>query len=516
MTTKSVDVLLVGAGAMSTTLGVMLKQLDPSLKISMIERLDHVAHESTDGMNNAGTGHAAYCELNYTPQMPDGSINATKAFAINASFEVSLQFWSYLVEQSALPDPSQFINPVPHQSFVWGEKNVEFLRKRYETLSATHQFEDMEYSEDHATLKEWMPLVMENRDPNEKVAATRVSYGSDVNFGSLARNMVNHLEAQDNFELLLSRTVKDLQQNSDKSWTVTLKNDLTGDKEVFNTKFVFLGAGGGALPLLQKSGIQEGEGYGGFPVSGQWLVCRKPEVVKKHLAKVYGTAPIGAPPMSVPHLDTRVINGEQALLFGPFAGFTTKFLKKGSIFDMPLSINLGNIKPMLSVGMNNMDLTKYLISEVMQSHSSRVDALRNFFPDAKDEDWELSYAGQRVQIIKKDEQGKGKLEFGTEVISSADGSLAALLGASPGASTAVATMINIVEKCFPEQLESEAWQSKMHDMIPSYGQDLTENAELLRNIRQRTLRVLELDNAKKLQLQADLSSLQDLNTDTAA
>ncbi|WP_415901514.1 malate dehydrogenase (quinone) [Neptuniibacter sp. QD29_5] len=511
MTTKSVDVLLVGAGAMSTTLGVMLKQLDPSLKISMIERLDHVAHESTDGMNNAGTGHAAYCELNYTPQMPDGTINATKAFAINASFEVSLQFWSYLVEQNALPEPSQFINPVPHQSFVWGEKNVEFLRNRYETLSATHQFADMEYSEDHAVLKEWMPLVMENRDPSEKVAATRVAYGSDVNFGSLARNMVNFLEAQDDFELLLSRTVKDLKQDQDKNWTVTLKNDQTGDKEVINAKFVFLGAGGGALPLLQKAGISEGKGYGGFPVSGQWLVCRKPEIVKKHLAKVYGTAPIGAPPMSVPHLDTRVIGGEQALLFGPFAGFTTKFLKKGSIFDMPLSINLGNIKPMLSVGMNNMDLTKYLISEVMQSHSSRVDALRNFFPDAKDEDWELSYAGQRVQIIKEDENGKGKLEFGTEVISAEDGTLAALLGASPGASTAVQTMINIVETCFAEKLATQEWQDKIHAMIPSYGQDLTQDAALLNSVRKRTLSTLGLDTIKKTEMQAD-SSLQDQGT----
>ncbi|EAR61706.1 malate dehydrogenase (quinone) [Neptuniibacter caesariensis] len=516
MTTKSVDVLLVGAGAMSTTLGVMLKQLDPSLKISMVERLDHVAHESTDGMNNAGTGHAAYCELNYTPQMQDGSINATKAFAINASFEVSLQFWSYLVEQGALPEPTQFINPVPHQSFVWGESNVEFLRKRFETLSVTPQFADMEYSEDHDTLKEWMPLVMENRDPNEKVAATRVRYGSDVNFGSLARNMVNFLDSQDDFELLLSRTVKDLKKNSDKGWTVTLKNDQTGEKEVYNSRFVFLGAGGGALPLLQKSDIPEGEGYGGFPVSGQWLVCKKPEIVQKHLAKVYGTAPIGAPPMSVPHLDTRVINGEQALLFGPFAGFTTKFLKKGSIFDMPKSINLGNLAPMLSVGMNNMDLTKYLISEVMQSHSARVDALRNFFPDAKDEDWELSFAGQRVQIIKKDENGKGKLEFGTEVISSEDGSLAALLGASPGASTAVATMISIVEKCFAEELASPEWQDKIHAMIPSYGQDLTQDAELLNRVRSHNLKVLGLDTVKKIQAQAETNSLQDQDTDTAA
>ena len=493
MTTKTVDVLLVGAGAMSTTLGMLLKQLDPTLKIAMVERLDHVARESTDGWNNAGTGHAAYCELNYTPKQADGSINATKAFAINTSFEVSLQFWSYLVEQGKLPSPKEFINPTPHCSFVWGEKNVEFLRKRYETLSQHHCFKDMEYSEDHDTLREWMPLVMKDRQPDEKVAGTRVRYGSDVNFGQLARHMVLHLEQQDNFDLLLSRIVDDLNKQDDGSWNVTLKNTESGQKEVINSRFVFLGAGGGALPLLQKSGIREGEGYGGFPVSGMWLVCKRPEIIEQHLAKVYGMAPIGAPPMSVPHLDTRVIDGKKALLFGPFAGFTTKFLKQGSFLDLPCSIRLGNLKPMLSVAKNNMDLTRYLISEVMQSHSSRVDSLRNFFPEAKDDDWELSYAGQRVQIIKPGTETAGKLEFGTEVITSEDGSLAALLGASPGASTAVSAMMSIVERCYEERLQKSDWQDKIHELIPSYGKSLTDDAELMETVRARTLSVLELD-----------------------
>lgn len=493
MTTKTVDVLLVGAGAMSTTLGMLLKQLDPTLKIAMVERLDHVARESTDGWNNAGTGHAAYCELNYTPQQADGSINATKAFAINTSFEVSLQFWSYLVEQGKLPSPKEFINPTPHCSFVWGEKNVEFLRKRYETLSQHHCFKDMEYSEDHDTLREWMPLVMKDRQPDEKVAGTRVRYGSDVNFGQLARHMVLHLEQQDNFDLLLSRIVEDLNKQDDGSWNVTLKNTESGQKEVINSRFVFLGAGGGALPLLQKSGISEGEGYGGFPVSGMWLVCKRPEIIEQHQAKVYGMAPIGAPPMSVPHLDTRVIDGKKALLFGPFAGFTTKFLKQGSFLDLPCSIRLGNLKPMLSVAKNNMDLTRYLISEVMQSHSSRVDSLRNFFPEAKDDDWELSYAGQRVQIIKPGTETAGKLEFGTEVITSEDGSLAALLGASPGASTAVSAMMSIVERCYEERLQKSDWQDRIQELIPSYGKSLTDDAELLETVRARTLSVLELD-----------------------
>lgn len=493
MTTKTVDVLLVGAGAMSTTLGMILKQLDPALKICMVERLDHVARESTDAWNNAGTGHAAYCELNYTPEQPDGSINTTKAFAINTSFEVSLQFWSYLVEQGNLPSPREFINSTPHQSFVWGEKNVEFLRKRYAALSQHPCFKDMEYSEDHAVLREWMPLVMQNRDPSDKVAGTRVRYGSDVNFGALARNLVSNLEQQDGFDLLLSHNVKDLNKNSDGSWDVVLKNSSNGSSETVRSRFVFLGAGGGALPLLQKSAIEEGRGYGGFPVSGMWLVCKRPEIIEQHQAKVYGMAPIGAPPMSVPHLDTRVIDGKKALLFGPFAGFTTKFLKQGSFLDLPLSIRPSNLAPMMSVAMHNMDLTRYLISEVRQSHSSRVASLRNFFPDAKEEDWELSYAGQRVQIIKPGTERAGKLEFGTEVITSADGSLAALLGASPGASTAVSAMLSIVERCFAERMKEDSWKQKITELVPSYGQNLTDNTELLLQVRERTLSVLELD-----------------------
>lgn len=492
MTTKAVDVLLVGAGAMSTTLGMLLKQLDPSLKLCMVERLDHVAHESTDAMNNAGTGHAAYCELNYTPKTADGGVNPAKAFTINEAFEISLQFWSYLVNKNALPEPSQFINNVPHQSFVWGEENVQFLRNRFEALSNTAQFAEMEYSEDHDVLREWMPLVMQNRKPDEKVAGTRVRYGADVNFGSLARNMANYLQEQGDFEMLLSRSVEGLTQGADKRWTVELKNNQTGAKEVVDAGFVFLGAGGGALPLLQKSGIKEGKGYGGFPVSGMWLVCKNEEIIEKHMAKVYGMAPIGAPPMSVPHLDTRVIDGKKALLFGPFAGFTTKFLKQGSVMDMFKSIKPGNLKPMLTVGAKSMDLTRYLISEVMQTHDSRCDALRTFFPEAKNEDWELSYAGQRVQIIKNDPEKGGKLEFGTEVISAEDGSLAALLGASPGASTAVQTMIKVVENCFSEQMNSPEWQAKMKEMVPSYKESLVDDAELLKTVRQNTLTTLGL------------------------
>ena len=493
MVAKNVNVVLVGAGTMSATLGVLLKQLNPLLTISIIERLEDVAMESTSGWNNAGTGHAAYCELNYTPEQADGSVDASKAFAINESFERTLQFWSYLVQQQALPEPSSFINPTPHLSFVWGEQNVAFLRKRFELLSQHPMFAGMEYSDDPAVLKMWMPLVMNGRDPAQSVAGTRVMHGSDVNFGSLTRSMIGYLQSFDNVDLLLKHEVKSLRKQADGKWRiVTQETDSILDTLTLTADFVFLGAGGGALPLLQKSGIAEGKGYGGFPVSGQWLVCKKPEIVNQHFAKVYGKASIGAPPMSVPHLDTRIIDGEKALLFGPFAGFTTKFLKEGSILDLPESIKPNNLLPMAKVGLSSFDLIRYLVSEVMQNHDSRMDALREYFPEARDEDWTLASAGQRVQIIKKDPVKGGKLEFGTEVITAADGSLAGLLGASPGASVAVTAMLQVLEKCFATEMASEEWRSKLKVMIPSYGVPLLNDAALLQQIRSFTLSTLGL------------------------
>ena len=493
MTAKNVDVLLVGGGVMSATLGMLLKQLDPAMTITLVERLDHVAHESTDGWNNAGTGHAGYCELNYTPQGPDGSITIDRALGINASFEVSLQFWSYLVEQGILPAPNKFINPTPHQSFVWSEKDVAFLRKRQELLSAHHLFADMKFSDSPEQIREWMPLVMDQRNPAEKVAATRVEYGSDVDFGSLTRSMIEWLKKQEGFDLHLRHSVESLRKSKSRgTWRVKVKDEAKGDDKDFNARFVFLGAGGGSLPLLQKSHIDESQGYGGFPVSGQWLVCQKPEIVKQHRSKVYGKAAVGAPPMSVPHLDTRIINGEPALLFGPFAGFTTKFLKKGSVFDLFSSVRPYNVAPMMAVGRDNLDLTRYLISESFQSHSDRVASLRNYFPQAREEDWRLQNAGMRVQIIKKDAKGHGKLEFGTEIVAAKDGTLAALLGASPGASTAAQAMLDVLQRCFKDQLASPEWQTRIRELVPSYGQSLVNDAELLKQVRDRTLSTLGL------------------------
>lgn len=492
MSKKNTEVLLIGAGTMSSTLGVLLKQLDPNVQITMVDRLTDVALESTSGWNNAGTGHAAYCELNYTALQPDGSINIDKACKINAAFEVSLQFWSYLVRQDILPKPHYFINPTPHMSFVWGKDNVEFLRKRYQAMSQHHQFAEMEFSEDPEVLKQWMPLVIEGRDTSEPIAGTRVAHGSDVNFGSLSRSLVGELQAYDDFDLMLEHAVEGITQRPDKRWDVRVKDYKSGEYSHIFADFVFLGAGGAALPLLQLTEIDECNGYGGFPVSGQWLVCRNPEVVKQHLAKVYGKAAIGAPPMSVPHLDTRMIDGDNALLFGPFAGFTTKFLKKGSYLDLLASFSWTNVWPVVKVGLTNWDLIKYLISEVLQSQKARMASLRNYYPDARDDDWELAHAGKRVQIIKKDAEKGGKLEFGTEVVTAGDGTLAALLGASPGASTAVMAMLDVLERCFRHKMHSPEWQEKIKTMIPSYGESLEDNPALLQKIRQDTLGTLNL------------------------
>jgi malate dehydrogenase (quinone) len=485
------DVLLVGGGIMSATLGMLLQQLDPTLSITMLEQLPEVALESSDALNNAGTGHAGYCELNYTPQADDGSIDIKRALEINAAFEVSLQFWSHLVNTGALPAPTKFINKTAHLSFVWGDKNVAFLKQRVELLKQHHLFADIQYSEDFKQLQAWMPLMMEQRNDKTRLAASYVAHGSDIDFGALTRLMVAHLNTQKNFSLLNNTQVRKLKQIKN-TWHVNTFNKTTKHARTINAKFVFLGAGGGALPLLQKAKVVEAKGYGGFPVSGQWLVCNNPKVIEQHQVKVYGKAAVGAPPMSVPHLDTRMISGKPALLFGPFAGFTTKFLKQGSKLDLMKSVKASNLKAMLGVGKNNLDLTKYLVKEAAQSHKQRMAALREFLPQASSQDWQLANAGQRVQIIKNCEENWGKLEFGTEIVTAQDGSLSALLGASPGASVSVQAMMNVIERCFTSQLQGKAWAAKMRTLVPSYGQSLIDDASLLQQVRQHTLKTLNL------------------------
>ncbi|MDH0213327.1 malate dehydrogenase (quinone) [Stutzerimonas stutzeri] len=480
---EAVDMVLVGAGIMSATLAVLLKELDPNIKLEIVELQESGAIESSNPWNNAGTGHAGLCELNYTPDSKDGTIDIKKAVLINTQFEVSKQFWAYLADREGFGSPRDFINPVPHLSFVRGSKNIDYLKRRFDALKTHHAFADMEYSEDRATLAEWMPLMMPGRDPSEPIAATRAMNGTDVNFGAVTSQLLGYLARRGGVKVSYNQKVTGLDRTAS-GWKVDIKNTRTGGSRQVQAGFVFLGAGGAALPLLQMSGIEEGKGFGGFPVSGQWLRCDNQEIVKQHQAKVYSLAAVGAPPMSVPHLDTRVVDGKKSLLFGPYAGFTTKFLKRGSFMDLPLSIRPSNIGPMMAVARDNMDLTRYLIKEVMQSMEDRLATLRGFYPEAKAEDWRLEIAGQRVQIIKKDPKKGGILQFGTELVAAKDGTIAALLGASPGASVTVSIMLDLLERCFPEQYRSQAWSSKLQEMFPAREATLQNDAAAYREISQ--------------------------------
>ncbi|MFS0777171.1 malate:quinone oxidoreductase [Neobacillus sp. 3P2-tot-E-2] len=483
------DVILIGAGIMSATLGTILKELVPEWEIKVFEKLENAGEESSNEWNNAGTGHAALCELNYTTEKSDGSIDISKAISINEQFQVSMQFWSYLVNSGLVKNPQEFIRQLPHMSLVQGEQNITFLKKRFEALTKNPLFKGMEFSEDPEKLMEWIPLIMEGRVWNEPIAATKIDSGTDVNFGALTRMLFNHLENK-NVDIKYNHSVSDLKRTSDGLWEVKIQNQFSGNVKRHTAKFVFIGGGGGSLHLLQKSGIPEGKNIGGFPVSGIFMVCNNPAVVEQHNAKVYGKAKVGAPPMSVPHLDTRFIDNKKSLLFGPFAGFSPKFLKTGSMLDLVTSVKPNNVLTMLAAGAKEMPLTKYLIQQVLLSKEQRMEELREFIPSAKSEDWDLVVAGQRVQVIKDTEAGKGTLQFGTEVITASDGSIAALLGASPGASTAVHVMLQVIKKCFPQQ--TIEWEPKIKEMIPSYGVSLMKNPDLLSQIHSSTEQSLGL------------------------
>ncbi len=482
------DAVLIGAGIMSATLAALLNELDSNLRLLLIERLDEPGLESSAALNNAGTGHAANCELNYTPIESNGEISLSKALAINVAFERSLEFWASLAEKNKL-SPNKFLHLVPHLSLVWGEKDVAFLKKRYEKLIKFEGFSKMQMSINQDEISEWIPLVMEGRQPNKLCACTKIDRGTDVNFGLLSKLYLEPLINSKSLDLKLSSEVLDINRDDSSGWRLSIKNQEHYSE--ISTKFVFIGAGGWALPLLQKSGIPEASEYGGFPVSGQWLVCSDSSLCSSHNAKVYGKAKSGSPPMSMPHLDSRWIDGNRSLLFGPFAGFSTKFLKKGSRWDLLNSVNRSNIRSMFQVGLRNFELVNYLIDQALQSQVERFNALKEFLPMANKKDWNLSIAGQRVQIIKRTSKG-GKLQMGTEVVTSKDGSLAALLGASPGASTAVQIMLEVLQRCWPDQLATESWQKKLKELLPSYGNDLQFDGELLKTVRDRNNSILRL------------------------
>jgi len=474
---------------MSATLGALLHELEPTWSITILERLGDVALESSSPWNNAGTGHSALCELNYTPEKADGTIDITQAVKVNEQFQVTRQFWSFLVSEGMLPEPDRFINPVPHMSFVWGQDNVDYLRRRFEALKDHPLFAGMEFSDDAAVIRGWAPLLVPGRRKDEPIAATRITAGTDVDFGSLTRLLLDGLVAS-GAQLKLEHRVTSLRKKRDGLWHLGIRHDVGGTPLELTARFVFVGAGGAALQLLQKSGIREIRGYGGFPISGEFLRTDDPALVAQHRAKVYGKAAVGSPPMSVPHLDTRVVDGRASLLFGPYAGFSPKFMKTGSWWDLVGSIRWHNLGTMIGAGLTNLSLVWYLIGQLLASSNAKHRALQQFAPRAKKGDWHLITAGQRVQIMKRDAQGKPVIQFGTEVVSSADGSIAGLLGASPGASTAVPIMLDVLAKCFPDRMAS--WTPQIEKMIPSYGSPLSTNKATAKKILVATAKELEL------------------------
>ena len=489
------DITLVGGGVMSLTLAVLISELNPKLKIHIIEKLSVCAKESSGPLNNAGTGHAGYCELNYTPHNNEGKIIIKRAIEINEMFEVSLQFWAYLDKKYPIFNPKKFLKKIPHISFVWGEKNVALLRKRFLALKKQPLFKEMEFTEDHKKIKKWSPLLIEGREPSENIAATNIPHGTDVNFGELTAQLLKILSKNKNFNLSLNTNVTKIKlesnvwiKESKKRWIIDTTNNKLNKKISNESSLVFIGAGGMAINLLQKMKLKEAFGYAGYPISGKWLVSYNKSIIKKHKAKVYSHVLPKAPPMSIPHLDLRVIAGSEMLLFGPFAGFSFKFLKYGSSLDLFKSIKMNNIKTLIFVMFKNLGLLAYLIKQALMSNRSRIDQLRGFYPNVQNKDWSPYVAGQRVQIIKNCPINGPKLEFGTEIIFTKNKNLAALLGASPGASVAVSSMIKVLTNL----LNDDSNKSKLKKIIPSYGYELNNDPALLKRIRTKTYKQLGL------------------------
>ena len=482
---EPVDVVLIGGGIMSATLGTLLHRLQPEWKIVVLERLSEVAEESSNAWNNAGTGHAALCELNYMPPAADGSVDPAKAISINEQFQQSRELWSTLIGEGVLDEPSTFINATPHMTFVTGEKDVAYLKRRYEALKGQPLFAGIEYSEDSRVINQWAPLLMQRRRKGEPFAATRVPAGTDVDFGALTRQLLGNLES-DGVEVRTNIEARKLRKQKDGTWRVSYRHALGRTPGTLDARFVFVGAGGWAIKLLQSSGIDEIKGYGVFPIGGQWLMTSNPALVSQHKAKVYSQAAVGAPPMSVPHLDTRVVDGETSLLFGPFATFTPTFLKRGHWWDLITQVRFSNLFSMLKVAVTNLDLVKYLVTELAKTHKGKVESLRAFMPTAKDEDWTLLNAGQRAQVMVG-----GELKFGTEVISAADGSIAGLLGASPGASTAPSIMLGLLKRCFPDRIAE--WEPQLRALIPSYGEQLNPQPALADEVLTATASALQIN-----------------------
>ncbi|QLY28733.1 malate dehydrogenase (quinone) [Nocardia huaxiensis] len=452
------DVVLIGGGIMSATLGAILAKLQPNWSVVLYERLGALAQESTNPWNNAGTGHSGLCELNYMPDPHDPG----KAEQIAGMFQLSRRFWDALAEDGNIRDQAGFLSPAPHMDVVFGDRDVAYLRERFETLRALPHFSAMRYTEDPATLAEWAPLVMNGRTPGEPMAATRYEAGTDIDFGALTHALVDAM-ADAGADIRLRREVTGLRRTPAGVWAVTGRDRNTKARFGIEARFVFVGAGGYALKLLQQARIPEVRGYAVFPFGAQFLRTDNPAVVARHEAKVYSQAALGAPPMSVPHLDKRLVDGRESLLFGPYATFSTRLLKNGRRTDLFTTLRPRNLAVLIAVGIQNMSLIGYLIGQLLSTRKRKFAQLQRFYPEADPADWYPVQAGQRAQLVKPDPDRIGVLTFGTELVTSVDGTIAGLLGASPGASTAPAIMLDLLDRCFPDH--AAAWEPTLRKLF---------------------------------------------------
>jgi len=510
------DVILIGGGIMSATLGIMLKRLSPGMEISIYEANVTPGMEASNAWNNAGTGHAGICELYMTPPVGvHGGVDVTKAISVFAQYERSLQFWAYAVREGLIERARDFIHPMPHLSFVRTDEQVAYLRERAARLAEHHFFQSMEFTTNREKIGDWAPLLTTGRRDGVRLGASRMVTGTEVDFGSLAGKLCEWLERQPRCEVNTRHRVTGLQETS-AGWRVAVRNLHTGERRTDAARFVFVGAGGGSLPLLQMAGITESRGYGAFPVGGQWLVCTNPEVVAKHHAKIYGQATMGtSPSMALPHLDTRIIGDKRSILFGPFTKLTTRFLDEaGSMFDLVRSIRRDNLGTLVHSGFHNLPLVKYMLRQGTQGIAARLAILRQFYPEAKADDWRLVDAGIRVQVIKKVNGRGSSIHFETEILTNHERTISALLGASPGASISADLMFGVVRRCFPQVLQTGAAKACMDEMLPGYEVDLAnpENLNFYHRVASKTSGTLGLATATSQSRRGPGETLASLTT----
>ncbi|NMT64961.1 malate:quinone oxidoreductase [Marinobacter orientalis] len=484
------NVIIIGAGIMGTTFATLAKEMVPDLDITILERLDGPGEGNSSAFWNAGTGHEANCELNYTP-VDEEVISVEKALKIHAQFNVAKQFWAYLIEKGAIKDPTTFINQTKHCTIV-SEPAIQELKLRFKEMSAHHFFEHMRYSEDFDEIKSWIPYTMEERPRHEKMAATVIETGTDVNFGALTEQMAEYAVNDLGVRIEYGTHVRRVHRSPTGRWVIEAVSK--GVPVQHKADVLFVGAGGGAFPLLKRSHLPFRSRFAGFPVGGRFLQAQiSEEQARYYTAKTYGKAKVGAPPMSVPHLDLRVVDGKHYLLFGPFASFKPVLERGRGFFDYLTSIRLHDIPGLLNVALEHFPLVKYLVSESFKGEKSMFEELDSFAPGlSKKFDWKPIAAGQRVQIIKD-----GDLQMGTEIVVSKDKTYGTLLGASPGASVSPEVMLRCLEQLLPSIFSKEEARKKKQEMFPEDDLDTLINApDRYREIRDAVNRQLGITRSK--------------------